>query len=151
MRSFRNHKKNRTPKSKRTRHKSRKMRHKSSRKMRHKSRKMRMRRGGGKWVNKDHPDLANQSTCPICLDEFSDTPNKAIYKASCGHLFHNNCLLEHCDARHGNADCPICRANLGTDCMDVYAFKEKAIDNPEGRPLFDGDEEVLKIYNEQEP
>ena len=79
-----------------------KMRHYGkSRKSRRISRKSRKSRkgcnkkyvGGGKWIDND--TLPIEDLCPICHEEFSKTPEQAIYNTDCGHVFHNNCLNKH--------------------------------------------------------
>ena len=73
--------------------------------------------------------------CPICFDDFSETPDQAVYKTDCGHVFHNNCLNKYCtkNERRGNPQiCPMCRKDLNTkksdQCTDVWTFKNKALD-----------------------
>ena len=89
--------------------------------------------GGGKWIDND--TLPIEDLCPICHEEFSKTPEQAIYKTDCGHVFHNNCLNNMCDSNHRNNSnqvCPICRAELNTEksdqCTDVWAFANEALD-----------------------
>jgi len=105
---------------------------KQSKRKSKKSRKNKTFRGGGKWVveNDDLPE----TMCPICFDDFSETPDQAVYKTDCGHVFHNNCLNKYCikNERRGNPQiCPMCRKDLNTEksdqCTDVWAFKNKAL------------------------
>ena len=119
-------KKNTKKKTKQSKRKSRK-----SRKFR-KSRKNKTFRGGGKWVGEE--DDLPETMCPICFDDFSETPDQAVYKTDCGHVFHNNCLNKYCikNERRGNPQiCPMCRKDLNTEksdqCTDVWAFKNKAL------------------------
>ena len=83
--------------------------------------------------------------CSICLQKYTTT--KGVYKTDCGHIFHNDCLIQLCDSKKENiteVPCPICRANIPyTTCMDVWAFKEHALDTSS----FNGNEHLLKIYN----
>ena len=60
------------------------------------------KRGGGRWITIGN-ELVNDNVCPICLEKFRDTPNKAIYMSTCGHLFHNDCLLLECENKNGYA------------------------------------------------
>jgi hypothetical protein len=122
----------------------------TNKKIRNKSKKSKkMYKGGGKWLNQNNKIVENQEPCPICLEKFRETPNKAIYQSNCGHLFHNDCLLQDCNHNNGNNSCPICRSRLGMDCMDVYAFNKKALGNQSGEPLFNNDQDILQIYNNQ--
>jgi hypothetical protein len=118
-------------KSKKSRKSRKSRKSKKSRKSR-KSRKNKTFRGGGKWVveNDDLPE----TMCPICFYDFSETPDQAVYKTDCGHVFHNNCLNKYCikNERRGNPQiCPMCRKDLNTEksdqCTDVWAFKNKAL------------------------
>ena len=98
-------------------------------------------KGGGKWLNHQNPGVLENTLCPICLAEFEDTPNQAIYQTECGHIFHNDCLSAVCDLMQWR--CPICRQSLTeADCTDVYAFKEKILgdygfNDPEIRKIYD--------------
>ena len=107
--------------------------------------------GGGEWLNNKDESLVENDSCPICLENFLDTPNQAIYKSECGHIFHNDCMLRVCDSDVKNPLCPLCRKPLENDCNDVYAFKEKAlgrIDAADGEPYF-ADAEIQTIYENQ--
>jgi len=90
-------------------------------------------RGGGEWI--DNESLPEEDICPICHEEFSKTPEQAVYKTDCGHVFHNNCLNSMCLSNHKNDSipvCPICRADLNTvksdQCTDVWAFANELLD-----------------------
>jgi len=129
------------------------------------SRKFRTRRnkkysGGGTWIDVDNDNTFNDDDeCPICLNRFSETPDLAIYKTDCGHIFHNNCLNRSCITaeRAGNdLVCPFCRADLETEdsmqCTDVYAFRNKrlyapALD-PTNRAIYESQPEVDDDDNE---
>jgi hypothetical protein len=107
--------------------------------------------GGGEWINSRDATVVENVSCPICLENFLDTPNQAIYKSDCGHIFHNDCVLRVCDSDVKNPLCPLCRKPLENDCNDVYAFKEKAlgrIDAADGEPYF-ADAEIQTIYENQ--
>lgn len=112
-------------------------------------------RGGvpGYWVKPSEDIITENPTCPICLGEFRETPNKAIYETECGHIFHNNCLIPYCDRHNGEPNCPICRKKIEWyECTNVDAFKTKALGSPdkaEGEPYFD-DAELQNIYVNQE-
>jgi hypothetical protein len=98
------------------------------------------------WV--DDTEYDPSETCPICLHEYGTS--QAIFKTRCNHVFHNNCLNEYCDTHRGNIKCPICRSDIGYACTDVWTFKEKLLGNPDGSPLFNGNEHILNIYEGQE-
>ena len=95
--------------------------------------------GDGDWVNVKN--VVGKDICPICLESFQENPTKAIYKTSCGHVFHNNCLDEFCEIKQGKTECPICRKPLLSDekqvfdCIDVYAFKHKILSESKFTPL----------------
>jgi hypothetical protein len=97
------------------------------------------------WVGVDQYNPTDM--CPICHDDYGTT--QAIFKTPCGHFFHNNCLLDYCDANQGDIECPMCRSDIAEYCNDVYAFKERVLGNQNGSPLFEGNEHVLNIYNNQ--
>ena len=89
-------------------------------------------RGGGNWIDGD--TLPEDEICSICLQKFSETPEQAVYKTNCGHVFHNNCLNNTCVSNEKagrDLVCPLCRKELQTDdgeqCMDVWAFANKAL------------------------
>jgi hypothetical protein len=117
---------------------------------------------GPDWLNSSQIEDSNE-ICPICCFEFSKTPNQAIYKTACGHLFHNNCLAGVCeykykdylDTNRSNEKipvCPICRRILDTDeyfqCMDVIAFKDKLFDEQSINKYLT-DINVREIYDNQ--
>jgi hypothetical protein len=49
----------------------------------------------------------------------------------------------------GEIVCPICRSDVEYACMDVWAFKNHMLGNTTGGPLFNGNEHLLEIYNNQ--
>ena len=108
--------------------------------------------GGGEWINSRDATVVENVSCPICLENFLDTPNQAIYKSDCGHIFHNNCVLRVCEGPIEKRICPMCRTPLKDDCSDVYAFRHKAMvnqdDDDENAPVFE-DEEIQTIYENQ--
>jgi hypothetical protein len=129
------------------------------------SRKFRTRRnkkysGGGRWIDLDNDNTFNaDDECPICLQRFSDTPDLAIYKTDCNHIFHNNCLNRTCfiAGRAGNDPvCPYCRTDLETEdsmqCRDVYAFRNKRLDTSRlsatNRAIYEAQPEVDENDNE---
>jgi len=97
------------------------------------------------WIDTSQYDQSD--ICPICHEEYGTT--KAIYKTVCNHNFHNDCLNEYCESANGEIYCPICRADIGYACTDVWAFKEKVLGNSRGGPLFNGNKHILEIYNNQ--
>ena len=137
-------------------HKHKRTHKKNSYKKRHhkKSKRAKILIGGGKWFTYDElPEYNKDDGCPLCLESFSTTPNQPIYKTSCNHYFHNNCLNIYCEdypERHATdeepypeAICPICKKKLGYDAMDVYAFAENSLDANLSRS-------VRTLYNAQE-
>ena len=108
--------------------------------------------GGGEWLNSKDEAVVENVSCPICLENFLDTPNQAIYKSDCGHIFHNDCVLRVCEGPIEKRICPMCRTPLKDDCSDVYAFRNKAMASPddddENAPVFE-DEEIQTIYENQ--
>jgi len=106
--------------------------------------------GGGEWIDND--TLPKEDICPICHEEFSKTPEQAVYKTDCGHVFHNNCLNNMClsnEKNNSNQVCPICRADLNTEksdqCTDVWAFANEALDTK------DLDAKNLALYEGKPP
>jgi len=97
------------------------------------------------WIDPSQYDP--NDICPICHDNYGTT--QAIYKTKCNHMFHNDCLNGYCEMYNGEVLCPVCRADIDYGCMDVWAFKEKALGNASGSPLFNGNEHILAIYNDQ--
>ena len=97
---------------------------------------------GGEWVSKNN---INDEQCGICQRSFRETPGLAIYKTDCGHLFHNDCLYNKCIANRNNWYCPICNTRITEDqCTDVWAFKNKAMDERDIR-----NNEIRNIYINQ--
>ena len=102
-------------------------------------------RGGGNWIDGD--TLPEDEICSVCLEKFSKTPEQAVYKTNCGHLFHNNCLNKSCladEKARRNLLCPLCRRELQTDdgqqCTDVWAFANKALGSnldPKNKIIYD--------------
>jgi hypothetical protein len=97
------------------------------------------------WIDKNKYDP--HEICPICHEEYGTT--QGIYKTSCNHIFHNNCLNEYCELNNGEIQCPVCRGDLGHTCMDVWAFKEKSLGTDNDDKLFNGNQDILDIYNNQ--
>jgi len=130
---------------------------KGGRKNKKLSRLSRRKRGGqprsGNWVNPEEIDT--NEICAICAENF--TPDKATYRTLCGHTFHNDCLNQWCEKTFNpetkTTPCPICRTNIAGydiyDCIDVWAFKNKALGREDGNPHF-SNVELQKIYDEQE-
>jgi hypothetical protein len=97
------------------------------------------------WL--DNNEYKEHELCSICQEIYGTT--QAIFKTKCNHNFHNNCLNDYCEHKKGKILCPVCRANIEDSCMDVWAFKNKALGNISGEQLFNGKEHVLNIYNNQ--
>jgi hypothetical protein len=117
----------------------------------------RRKKGGqprsGNWVNPQEIDT--NDVCAVCTENF--TPDRATYKTSCGHTFHNDCLNAWCEKTFNmetqNTPCPICRTNVSGqdlyDCMDVWAFKNKALGRGDNKPYF-SNVDLQNIYDEQD-
>lgn len=115
---------------------------------------------GGTWLVSSQLE-DKDAVCPICHEKFSDTPEKAIYKTVCGHLFHNNCLAQVCEHKYQEyldthiqtnlPVCPMCRELLDKDrnyqCMDVAGFKDKLFDDATINKYLS--KEVKEIYEAQ--
>lgn len=56
-------------------------------------------------INEDQPKIE----CAICLVEMSETPTEPALLTTCGHTFHENCLI-HWLGR--NETCPVCRKQV---------------------------------------
>ena len=93
------------------------------------------------WIDTTQYDPAE--LCSICHEPYGTTT--AIYKTPCRHIFHNDCLYNYCKSTNGKIVCPVCRADVEEACMDVSAFKEKALYEPS--ELFSENQHVLDIYN----
>jgi hypothetical protein len=136
---------------------------------------------GGAWNDPDKiwflsSEVDKDEICPLCLEKFIDLPSKVVYKTSCNHLFHNNCLNDFCkDCTQTNKPpfCPLCRnerdereelpvnPNFDTknfnneNCENVSAFRNKELENyDETRsgietPLFEDNPALKKLYDEQ--
>ena len=96
------------------------------------------------WIG---PDEYNQEEqCSICLEKYGVA--KAIYRTTCNHIFHNDCLDDYCEIKQGIIECPMCRTNVGELCNNVSAFKSKSLGSPtKGEPTFNENQHVLNIYN----
>jgi len=136
---------------------SKKMHHSKNNKKRSKNKKTKRKgkimNGGGEWLSIDDAAVDENDKCPFCLEKFVDTPELAIYQTDCGHIFHNDCLSNICEHKHDIVLCPLCRKDLGYDCIDVYAFKNHILGTetiPPGTKRFD-DEKIQKIYDAQKP
>jgi hypothetical protein len=57
----------------------------------------------------DDPQLVENPTCSICLEDYGDLTVVVKTKA-CGHLFHTKCLQNWLQV---NRNCPLCRRDLG--------------------------------------
>lgn len=103
---------------------------KTKRKYNRKPIKTKRRKGGGKKINYDKdPDK-----CAICLEDFNN--NDLVYQLGCGHIFHIDCLNDHCLSQESLANsagwsdhfespnhfkCPLCRTKIDwTECTDVW-------------------------------
>ncbi len=90
--------------------------------------------------------------CGFCMVTLKD-PNQAVVKLECGHMFHNDCLVEYCKHSHNitpnnpELNCPICRQEMDPmDCITYWAFKERSW-SPESINQLPQD--VQNIYNNQ--
>ena len=117
--------------------------------------------------------------CPLCLEKFTDSPSKVVYKTSCNHLFHNNCLndfCKDCKQKYKQPFCPLCRnereereenglpfnPDFDTenfeiqDCEIVSAFRNKELHNYDDTHndietplLFEGNPDIKALYDRQ--
>ena len=91
------------------------------------------------WLEPDEYD--ENEDCAICFEPLGTT--QAIFQLSCGHKFHNNCLVNWCEAKQGDITCPLCRAPVDSDvCNSVWSFQEDALDESSIRNL----PHTLSIY-----
>ena len=121
--------------------------------------------GGGDWLSKTSEEVVENPKCPICLRSFIPEPDstpeqieQAVYRAGCGHIFHNNCVLRICQyPNESQKKCPICRTPLTEDCNDVWAFRNRRMhdhDDPNSDNIIHeifNNEEVENIYKNQPP
>ena len=113
------------------------------------------------WLDSSKIDDKEQ-VCPICLIKFSETPNQALYKTKCNHIFHNNCLAGVCEHKYSDyietynnislPVCPICRTQLDAErgsfqCMDVIVFQNNLFDDDTINKYFSP--KIKKIYYAQ--
>ena len=56
---------------------------------------------------KNMPNKKENSSCPICFDEYDDS--SMVLSTKCLHFFHEECLKKWADL---NNTCPICRTGL---------------------------------------
>ena len=125
---------------------SRKNKTKITRKKKYIKKYIKKQKGGRPWVT--YADADRNDICVLCNNKFYDTPEKAIYKTNCDHLFHNDCLNKLCEENNGDLMCPTCHQD-NIDCMDIWAFKNKRLGNPNGeRPPGLADDAIFEIYNE---
>lgn len=96
------------------------------------------------WIEPDEYD--EHEECAICQDSLGQ--EQAIFKLSCGHTFHNNCLVNWCEAKQGVITCPLCRVPVDSDvCNSVWSFQENVLDVSSIRNL----PHTLSIYKKQIP
>ena len=50
------------------------------------------------------------TTCPICMDEFEDNKNQMILP--CGHRFHTMCMMKNICSSYNPTACPMCRTEF---------------------------------------
>ncbi|OQR92323.1 hypothetical protein ACHHYP_03832 [Achlya hypogyna] len=55
----------------------------------------------------DCQHAAKEDECPICLGDFDPTEDDLVLELTCGHAFHESCLVHWLDK---NMTCPMCRA-----------------------------------------
>jgi hypothetical protein len=117
-----------------------------------KQRKQRKQQGGGTF--KLGASLGPEDVCNICFATFAETPELIAFTTkACKHTFHAKCLVQWCEAvPPGQASvdidtkgCPTCRAPLKEDCMQVWAFVNKALANS----TFSGNTKIAELYHAQ--
>lgn len=72
-----------------------------------------------------------QPTCSICMDDFSETPDKCIRSMPCGHVYHEECIFEW--LRKSNT-CANCRYEIETDNPEYNECMRKRM--AERHPVF---------------
>jgi hypothetical protein len=118
------------------------------------------KKGSGKTF-KTYKEMPEEDFCPICHETYSDTKNLVIFKTTCGHTMHNNCLNIYCNKHMEETVCPICRSPLQSDdvddCMTVDAFQYKAmgrfaVDDYDEIPFEDAERDplLLRLYNTEQ-
>lgn len=55
-------------------------------------------------------DLADNPSCPICIDDYVKNGETVVKTKTCGHLYHKQCLKNWMKTAR---TCPICREDLG--------------------------------------
>jgi len=100
----------------------------------------------GDWLEPN--EYAENDNCTICNKEFGRT--KAVYRTSCFHVFHNDCLLEHCENPTQQLECPMCKTHWDPtnegwcgDCNNVDDFKNDMFEPSAFGP------HVMAIYQKQ--
>ena len=100
------------------------------------------------YISQDDAPIDN---CAICTEPLKD-PTKALFRLTCGHVFHNNCLNDLCEHDFPNINCPQCRTPMDeNECNTFWAFKEGPPE--EGPPALDPDylnslpQDVQNVYN----
>ena len=127
--------------------KSKQRKSRKSRKILRKNKYVKKQKAGGEWLTYGNVD--RNDICQICNQKFYDTPDKAIYKTNCNHLFHNSCLNNLCEENNGDLTCPTCHQD-NIDCMSIWAFEKQALGNPNAnRPAGVEDDEVFEVYNKE--
>lgn len=100
-----------------------------------------------KWLEPSEYDETED--CAICQEPLGQ--EQAIYQLRCGHKFHNNCLVNWCEAQKGSITCPLCRTDAGEGvCNGVWAFKEHGLGYMTTDKLSQNSPHTYAIY-EKEP
>jgi len=63
-------------------------------------------------VSADHPAVADQQQCSICLEDFGDSQDVLVMTKECGHVFHKEHLANWLSMHRS---CPLCRTDLGKE------------------------------------
>mmetsp|Transcript_122711 Transcript_122711/g.291846 ORF Transcript_122711/g.291846 Transcript_122711/m.291846 type:complete len:313 (-) Transcript_122711:111-1049(-) len=63
-------------------------------------------------VSLDHPAVADQQQCSICLEDFGDSQDVLVMTKECGHVFHKEHLANWLGTHR---TCPLCRTDLGKE------------------------------------
>jgi len=81
-----------------------------------------------KEQNKENSETYEDTSCPICLEEFSEKPNNQSM-TKCGHKFCTSCLMQHL---RKNNNCPCCRTQL---LEEIQYSTHRLYRYPSGPPL----------------
>ena len=124
-----------------------------------KKRTRRRKRGGDDDANDDANDHTND--CPICMEPIVDVNEKITHE--CGNAFHRECFKQNCLAELTKGDfstrdeenevfqCPMCRGNTKSDCLNNPEVRAKYEELHEGlhlnRNVIGDTDDILQFQN----